>query len=263
VTAVIQQISNADYHADTSVIGSSGLKLLRTSPRHFWADYIDPDRVRKDPTEAMEFGTLVHALVLEPETVKEVSQTLSNKVLKSFDVAEKVAQAVRAHPAASLIVRKIGAPEFTIYWEENVRIPDGRVITVKCKARLDWAVTPQSSFPAGLILDLKTTKDASLDEFPKSAYNLGYHIQAAWYARAMQMVYGVEGTPFLFLAAEKSSPFGVMTYKAKEDFMRAGWDNCQKLLQTYAQCLTDGVWPCYPETIQELNLPRWAKENYV
>jgi hypothetical protein len=79
----------------------------------------------------------------------------------------------------------------------------------------------------------------------------------------MQMAFGVSETPFIFIAAEKESPFGVMAWEAMPDFVSAGWDNCHRLLQTYARCLTDNVWPCYPKTIQELNLPRWAKENYV
>jgi len=288
MSAIQLHISNEQYHADTTAISSSGLKLLRYSPKHFWAQYLDSDREQKKATEAMEFGTLVHSMVLEPETVDAEFATMPTGIDKrtkagkdfwaelqkknegktivaqdDFDLAQKVSKAVLEHPAASLIYRKFGIPEFTLQWNELVEIDDDKTVLVKCKARIDWAVIPQNDFPSGLIFDLKTTKDASENDFPKSSYNLGYHIQAAWYARAMFMAYGVENTPFIFIAAEKESPFGVMAYRSSDDFMKAGWAECKRLLKIYAQCLTNNQWPCYPQTIQEINLPRWAKENYV
>lgn len=289
MSAIQLQVTNEQYHADTSAISSSGLKLLRHSPKHFWAQYLDPDREQKKSTDAMEFGTLVHAMVLEPETVESEFATMPNGIDKrtkagkafwdelskknegktvvaqnDFELAQKVAKSVLEHPVSSLIYRKFGIPEFTLQWKEEVQINENESVFVDCKARLDWAIAPQHDFQNGLVLDLKTTKDASESDFTKSAYNLGYHIQAAWYSRAMFMAYGVENTtPFIFIAAEKESPFGVMAYKASQDFMTAGWAECKRLLKVYAKCLTENKWPCYPTTIQEINLPKWAKENYV
>lgn len=288
--AEIKAMLNKDYHADRSAISSSGLKLLAKSPKHFWAKYLDPDRQEKEPTEAMLLGSVVHSIVLELEKFEcdfavmpqgidkrtkegkrlweEWQEANSGKTVvkqESVDIAKNIAKAIMQHPAAGIINAGIGLPEHTIFWEENTICESG-IVPVKCKARLDYCVEPNESagLPNGIIIDLKTTADCG-EDFARSAYNLGYHIQAAFYAKAMSEAYGVPflEIPFVFLAAEKESPFAVVAYKASEDFMRAGWYECSRLLSSYAQCKVTNSWPCYPETIQELNLPKWAKENYV
>ena len=40
--SIIHGMSNAEYHADTSAISASGLKLFMRSPAHYYAAYLDP-----------------------------------------------------------------------------------------------------------------------------------------------------------------------------------------------------------------------------
>jgi len=55
-----------DYHSDPA-ISASHLKALATStPRHYWADYVDPNRPGRVETDAMRLGTELHLLTLEP-----------------------------------------------------------------------------------------------------------------------------------------------------------------------------------------------------
>ena len=60
-------MNNAEYHADTSAISASGLKLFMRSPAHYYAAYLDPNRVEHQPTAAMKLGTATHCAILEPE----------------------------------------------------------------------------------------------------------------------------------------------------------------------------------------------------
>lgn len=258
----IVNCSNEEYHKDRTAISSSGIKKLRQSPAHFYSAYLDPDTEKKKPTPAMEFGTLVHALVLEPETVKEVCAELSSTTVKKFSEAEKIAQSILKHPAASVIAKRIGEPELTVFWNEPIEMDDGSTLTVRCKARFDWIVRPCKALPSGLILDVKTTTDASQKEFSRNAYNLGYHIQAALYVRAAEVAFNTAGTPFIFLAAEKEAPFGVVAYRAGNAMLDAGKREYTRLLKLYLNCRTSNVWPCYDQSIQTLELPTWAKENY-
>ena len=50
-------------------------------------------------------------------------------LLKKFSEAEKIAQSILEHPAASVIKRRIGEPEFTIFWNEEVENDDGELST--------------------------------------------------------------------------------------------------------------------------------------
>lgn len=59
-------LTSEDYHADPS-LGSSGIRELLRSPYHFWAAYRAPGRPAPEPSAAMRLGTMVHALILEPE----------------------------------------------------------------------------------------------------------------------------------------------------------------------------------------------------
>jgi len=247
-------LSEVDYHADTSAINASGLKKIRLSPAH----YIASIEEEKDPTPAMEFGTLAHACVLTPKSVKELCSSLSAKTLKELEKAEKIASAVKNNKISSIVTTEFGVAEACIYWTEKVLV-NNEAVLIRCKARLDWMSEPTNIFPNGIIYDLKTTTDATPQEFSKATYNLGYHIQAAWYQRAFFALYG-KTPPFIFIAAEKKEPFGIMNFEASKDLLDSGENLCVKLLTLYAECKVNNSWPCYEEKIQQLNLPLWAKD---
>jgi exodeoxyribonuclease VIII len=80
--------------------------------------------------------------------------------------AKACIDAVNAHPAASQLLA--GAErELSLFWT------DARY-HVPCKARYD-------ARNHGLVMDLKTTQDASPEGFARQAANLLYHCQAAHY----------------------------------------------------------------------------------
>lgn len=60
-------VSNNDYHGSNG-ISSSQVKDARISLMYFNGRHIEKT-IKKETTEALTFGTLVHALVLEPETI--------------------------------------------------------------------------------------------------------------------------------------------------------------------------------------------------
>ena len=41
-------MTNEDYHADTSAISASGLKLFMRSPAHYYAAYLGPNRADRN-----------------------------------------------------------------------------------------------------------------------------------------------------------------------------------------------------------------------
>lgn len=280
MSAQIVQMTNEEYHADRTAISSSGLKLLAKSPKHLFCSRQE----KKEPTESMAFGTLVHTVTLEPGLVDSMycvmpegvdkrtkegkafwaefqEKNAGKEVLKEEDMqaAMMIAESVLEHPSSALIRLGIGAPEKTIFWDEDL----GNGKTVKCKVRLDWSVDPiQGTLPLGMITDLKTTKDAC-DGFAKDAYNLGYFIQAAFYCRGFMALHGLsERPPFTFIAAEKEPPYGVISYQADAEFLDIGWKECDRLLRVYAECCDANIWPCYSTEIKPLSMPKWAKELY-
>ena len=56
-------MTNNEYQALNS-ISASMLKTAQKSMKHFWSEYIDPNRKPKEQTKAMEFGSWLHDHIL-------------------------------------------------------------------------------------------------------------------------------------------------------------------------------------------------------
>ena len=284
-------ISNEDYHAGPG-ISKSGLDIIhQQSPLHYWAAYIDPEREPREETAAFRLGNAIHAAVLEPgefdhryalipedaprrPTVTQINakkpsdDTLyaigwwndfdaknENVTILSpeeWSVAQKIGANARLHPLAKSIFNE-GDAELSVFWTD----PETEVL---CKCRPDWLISPN---PKHVILDLKSTADASPDGFMRSAYNYGYHRAAAWYLDGVEAATGDRPDAFMFLAVEKKAPFAVAYYYADEAMIELGRRECRAALRTYANCLSSGKWPGYPEMVVPLGLPRWAETSLL
>jgi exodeoxyribonuclease VIII len=259
-----QPLSNAAYH-DHPAVSKSHLDEVHKSGRHYWARYLDPERVKPQPTPAMELGSGFHAMVLEPDvyendfvTAPEIKRTTKagreewaaflnankKKTVLTVDQVEllrSMTEAVMSHPAASTILRLKGEAEQTYTWTDD---QTGEA----CKCRPDWHAE-------GLVVDLKSTVDASPDGFAKSVNNFRYHVQANWYLR---------GTPnaeqFVFIACEKTPPFAVAVYVASPEMVAAGGRAADQDLARLAEYRRENVWPSYSNQIETLNLPRWNND---
>jgi hypothetical protein len=275
---IVPDLPNAEYHAHPAV-GSSGLKLMAQSPLHYWAAYLDPERVRPEPTAAMRIGTAWHAAIFEPEAFAadyvEVPAGLDRRTkegkalwadieasgkepLSADDYARIVAMrdSARRHPVTGVIFAQPGgAAEQSLFW---VDAETG----ARCKIRPDYAVPPCALFPHGLLVDGKTGEDMSAAGFARYAMNWQLHLQAAFYADGFQAVHGTSEPPaFVWLAQEKAAPYATAYYSAASDFMEYGRKQYRRLLRLWAECSARGEWPGYPPTVQPLELPVWAAKQ--
>lgn len=132
----------------------------------------------------------------------------------------------------------------------------------RLKIRPDLAVMPCQSFQDGLIIDGKSTMDASPAVFSRQVWNLDYGLQAAFYTRVYQQALKTRGRPtFLWLAQEKERPFASKYYAAGADLL-AHYDSViDALLPRVAECHRTGVWPGYGEGVETLAMPAWAQKQ--
>lgn len=265
---IIHGMSNADYHADNSAISASGLKLFMRSPMHYWSAYLDPNRKPTKPTEAMKLGTAVHCAILEPEHFdsryvvlpEDINlRTTEGKALKAAMIAggaevidaddyariKTMAANFRATKEAQDLFSQPHHVEVSIFAEVN---------GVKCKCRPDLITDSFAS-----TLDVKSTKDASKEEFGKSAWNLGYHIQSAFYRRVIREATGAD-TAFSFGCVESSAPYLCANYAPPQFLLDYADMVIDGLLDQYAECLKTGVWPGYSEGMTELYVPGYAQK---
>jgi hypothetical protein len=241
---------NAEYHQQ-SAIGSSGIKLLEQSPLHYWAAYIDPARVRREPTPAMKIGTAWHAAIFEPAKFAgeyiEIPEGLDRRtkegkalwaeleasgkqVMTTDDMAriKAMRESAAAHPVSRVIFdQPNGAAEVSFFWLDAET-------GAHCKIRPDYYVPPCELFPGGLLVDGKTGEDMSPAGFSKYAWNWELHIQAAFYSDIFQAVHNTTEPPaFVWLAQEKEAPYATAYYSAAADFLEYGRRQYRKLLRTY------------------------------
>jgi len=264
-------MDNTDYHAHPA-ISKSHLDQVARSPLHYWARYLDPNRVPTEPTPAMAIGTAVHTHVLEldqwdaryaiaPESIDrrtkmgkaewEVFTTAATgrTVLSRADaeLVMRMGHAVYSHPAAAMLLGLPGKAETTHMWTD---VATG----LQCKCRPDWLTDDGS-----LIIDLKTTEDASPAGFRKSIANWRYHVQAAWYLNGVEQATGTRPDQFIFICVEKKAPYACAVYAADAEMIQIGNEAAARDLDVLATCKAAGAWPGYSDQIETINLPSWMR----
>lgn len=266
-----EALDNAEYHRH-SAVSKSHLDLVARSPLHYWARYVDPNRVEPEPTPAMLLGTAVHTHILEPDewaaryvagpealdrrtkAGKEAwaafeADAAGRTVISrnDADLVLAMGRAVRNHPAASMLLQLLGAAETTWMWHDAAT-------GLQCKCRPDWLTTDVS-----LIVDLKTTEDASPAGFRKSIANFRYHVQAAWYLDGVERATGRRPEQFLFICVEKRAPYACAVYAADAEMIDAGAKQARLDLDTLAVCKAADAWPGYSDQIEPISLPAWMR----
>lgn len=263
--------TNDEYHSHTESISKSHLDTIAgASPKHYWHRYVNPDRERQEPTPAMIMGTAVHTAVLEPdlfpsEVIESPEFDRRTKVGKAeyeaFQAANKgrivlapedyatclaIRDAVHLHPVAGGLLQG-GKAEQSFYAIDR---ETGELI----KCRTDYLHDS-----GAMIVDLKTTKDASPHEFAKSVANFRYDVQVAWYNHVLDCAFGEHPATWAFLAVEPTKPYAVGIYFLDPlDIDRARLA-AMKDLGRIASCKRDGFWPDYGCDVTQLTLPGWIK----
>lgn len=242
---LFQGTSNEAYHADTTHLSSSALKLLLKDPAQFKHEYVDGYR-RSISSTAFEEGTLTHALILEPHIIEteyaiyeglrkagklfeEFVENNPNKRIISIAQmtrAERLFAAYSALPVATKLVSG-GLSEHSM---------NGSIIGVPVKSRADYI-----NVTDGYIVDVKTTSGPTdIEAFRASCLQYCYDLSAALYCDIAAQVYG-KLFDFYFVVLSKTD-WQCAVYKASSEFLTQGNVGVTTALVLYKKCLESGVW---------------------
>jgi hypothetical protein len=252
-TVGAQQMQAEEYHA-ADAVSNSLLTKVDKSPAHALA-YLQGE---SETTPAMAFGTAFHSCALEPEKFDEQYAVLDGdqrtkevkarkeqligegkRILTAADynsITGMVAS-IRQHPLAYLL--HDGMPELSMFWTDPQT-------GLRCKCRPDWWRSD------GILVDLKTTEDASPSGFARSVATYKYHMQAAHYCA------GTRADRFIFVAVEKKPPYAVGVYELDLLSLDEGERKRRAAMEYWASCKTAGVFPAYQDEIVTIGLPSWA-----
>jgi exodeoxyribonuclease VIII len=261
---IIPGIPIEEYHRHGSV-SKSQIDQFAKSPAHYLASLTTP---RKE-TDAMKIGSLFHTMVLEPEKSNFVVGPDVNKNTKEWkafkadaeasgqtiidqatlDMLNGMVESVKSHPAARALLNGPGIAEGSAFWHDE---RSGEL----CRCRPDFYLQD-----LGIIVDLKSTEDASPKEFARSIAKYNYHMQSAYYQDGVEAATGDFIKGFVFVAVEKKAPYAVAVYQLDMQGVEAGRVEYQRLLLDLADCKSSGKFPAYSDRIETISLPAWAAKE--
>lgn len=269
MNGILSSMDRAAYDAITDRVNWSTLKAMGRSPQHYRHGLDNP---RAD-TPSLAMGRATHVAVLEPHLFMaehvvwkggrrqggawdEFRAEHHDREILTEEEAAKCLAIQRAvltnHPASRYVTG--GKAEVTALWTEEEPAMGGLSgYSIPCKARLDY-VRPD------VLVDLKTTRDASPDAFGRTTWNFQYHVQSAWYRDAHAAAKGYE-LPFVIIAVETEAPYAVQVYRVPEHILELGRETYRALLSRLDWCRKHDDWPGYSDDGEmELTLPRWAAD---
>lgn len=236
-------ISNEDYHADTNYYSSSTLKLLLKDKAAFYRQYILGEKPEKKVNHNFVFGSLVHALILEPHLVEEEFAVWSGRkdteAFKEFKKEHKGKDIVTntAWGNGQFILQSAKESPYYKYVQdgEAEKTFCGKLHGMPLKARADY-------IKDDYILDIKTTSMDISDTYniQRACANYGYALSAALYLDMFRKK-APELKRFLFWFINKQSGNSVLV-EASDEFIALGRKQCKEAAAIYKEAIKTGNW---------------------
>lgn len=264
------------YHADPcpvpSLSNSIAQILIERSARHAWMAHprLNPRHEREDKA-AFDIGRAAHSLLTgDPERFVLVDAAdwrtkaaqeqrdgayAAGKVpllARQWDGVQAMAKAARAQLArheecAAAFAPGHGDAEATLIWQEG---------DTWLRSRLDW-LSPERH----LIVDYKTTSgSADPDSWSRTAFGMGYHIQAAFYRRAVEALFGKEAE-FRLVVQEVAPPYALAVYAFNGDGLDLGERKVERALGLWRWCMKHDAWPAYSQHSYWIEPPPWLRQD--
>lgn len=259
-------IPEAEYHA------SEGLSVSRLK-RHRKAailSTVDQD----EATESQRFGTVIHTMILEPDSfdrrffvcdlnrnsnafkaleAEEAKRGREPVKSEKRDEALRIRDAVMRHPEARRMLDPAGLlVEQSFYWIDPVTglLCRGRADGI----RMDWG---------GVVVDLKSTEDASKAGFGRSCTKYLYDWQQAYYDEGISESCGWQPQAFFFVAVEKEPPYITKPWMINPAHVARAAEEVAEARAHYLRCKEAGDWPGYGDDVGELDIGYRPAPEYL
>ncbi len=289
----IFKISETEYHADpcdTPSLSSSIAKILiNQSPRHAWENHprLNP-AYAEDLDKKFNLGKAAHAVLLEgdwskmavidPENYKAkngstpvgwtnapiraardgaIADGLTPILKTEAGDIEQMESVAKTFIARTELAEHFAAAksELSIFWQEE---------ELWLRARLDKVFVMEDMSQA-IIVDYKTTTDASPDAFGRIMSQLSYGMQSAFYRRGLRAVRpDLKKDPiFLFLAQENSPPYSCSLHSLAAIAVEMAEKKVEKAIALWKWCIANDKWNAYPPEIHYQEPPAWEVNRFL
>jgi exodeoxyribonuclease VIII len=264
-------MTNNNNYYDKPALSYSGMKTYMTDGvRAYWRTSVfNPNRIDREPTQAMIFGKLVDCLLCEPHkfdeqfAVKEKvdGRTKEGKAYneqfaitaegkevvneEDYATAKQMVDCLNANPDYQELIKGEVSFQDEYIWEFN---------GMTHKAKADIVVKK----PDGevLILDYKTTQNSDPLHFAKDIIKYGYYIQDANYRIGFGEKYN-QSVRFIFVVQEKDDAEAIEFYELPPADVAVGKRKVTRLSAEIKARLETNNWKPTQSGVNQLDLPTW------
>lgn len=242
---VYMGVTNDEYHADPAISSTDVKEILRSPLEYWFNNWMNTEKVTKETTAGMKFGTFYHTLLLEPmrfnPTILYGQKSTSKEGCLGGDEYETMMgmKAMFESKPYHYALLKNGYPEVSIFWiDQETMLP--------CKCRLDYWKTQ-------FVTDLKTSYSDVTDRALRNLIpDMGYDISGAMYMNGMDALreniksgnahvdieiedkfieeFMKSITRFVFLMQSKQAPYMTRAQAVTEPIYSCGNDKFRKAL---------------------------------
>lgn len=281
-----ERITEEEYHADKTAIGSSQLRNAKDSLKKFFGKA--SGLIEDKETKETKLGRKIHMAILEPDRFRslyvlepvfqgktqkgELTTSLNCKEVKekrdrwhsdlrpgAVVVTEKelgmitgIAKSLREYPDAMSLIE--GArPEVTGYYRDPKT-------GLKMKIKVDLLTIGNLV----LVTDLKSTKNCSQMRFGQSVYSddLRYDIQLFQYTYGTQVISGKKHAASHLIAVEKEAPYEVAVYFFEEGHLTQAEQDYHATTQKIRHAIDTGLWTQRQKCMEPIWMPsRFEQES--
>jgi len=272
MTHIDYAMSNEDYHDKKQHphISSSDVKeVAKTSTLH-WA--LKQGKPRKE-TPAMLKGTCVHALILEPEKdlittydgirrgkdwdkAKAAADKAGKIIVKFDELDEYKGIAAAAFQTCPELLKFVQQPNFVA---EASIFTECDVTGLPIKVRPDGLLMPKDSDGKAIVLDVKTTVDASPEGFPRQISKYLYNVQASFYMNALRCA-GIPCERFIFAAVDSDTGITVL-HELSEMYLKYSENMMYEAMHKLADARSSGKFDTGWTGVNTVHLPSWLSNN--
>ncbi|MFH7524086.1 PD-(D/E)XK nuclease-like domain-containing protein [Aeromonas sp. A5] len=255
-----------EYHAGPGVSKSQLDDIAESPATYIWRKSAPVDN---EKLKALDMGTALHCLLLEPDAFKErfiiapefnrrtnagkaeeaeflASCAELGKTVMDAEEGRKLQlmrDSVMAHPDARWLLEQEGVYESSLYWID----PDTEEL---CRCRPDKKLR---NFP--ILADVKKVDDMA--RFERHVEEFRYHVQDAMYSDGFHEIYG-EWPDFIFIAVSSSIECGrypVRVRPLEQEWKESGQDLYRRDLRKFHECRVNNDW----HDLIPLIRPAWAR----
>ena len=220
-----------------------------------------------DDCKMLRMGRLAHTAILEPHKLDQVEIIDADSwQSKAAQAALREADGNAALPSEMATVKAMRdavlgnrfATDLIADTDHEVTLQWYDPIYKQAKARMD-------GINRYAMLEVKTT-GAALDDrsLTRLSWNLGYHVQAGWYATGAVECGLVSRVPDAYILwVESDPPHDMRVTRMEHGLVETGAAEAIRIARDYRACEACGVFPGVCGEVTVLDAPAWAKGEWI